>query len=595
MAENSYELNSPPRPDPPAPVSWPLVERRRAHTDPPPDGVERRSRDVADSPGGVATINATPLWPFRAAAYAAAVARAASERSFDNWKVWMCAAVLGVYTGAVCVRPIAYRDDQRIRARVGAEQAVVTAAVLVTGSWASPFALCLIPTGMLAAFAAGAVFSLELSGAAVAVLSVQHISGAGPSNGLRDSALWMGLLFLVAFTSGLAHRAALDGARQQQLALDRVHRLAEANSLLFSLTRVAQTLPATLDLDEVLDSTVGRVRSLMDYDSLAVFLYNAADDEFEPIRLQGASDISPLAASRLGSGLTEAIASPRTVRVDTLAASAGVALTSRSGLYASLRARGSLVGLIAVESDRPNGFGAQQAEILHGLAEPFGIAIDNARMFRQIRVMAADEERSRIARDLHDRVGSSLAMIGFEVDRASTVAAQGQPVGPLLGELREQVSAVVVEVRDTLSDLRAEVSEERDLATVTADFLRRFRERTGIAVEFDALVEGRLPVPHERELWQILRESMVNVERHAQATVATVVLREAANSALLIITDNGVGVDATQARADSYGMVGMRERAGNIGASLSVGPSPGGGAEVRLVLQLGADGEGGNR
>jgi signal transduction histidine kinase len=595
VAENSVELNSLSRPDPPAPVGWPLVERRRAHTDPPPDGVERRAVDEAHSTGGVPTISATPLWPFRAAAYAAAVARAATERSFDNWTMWMCAAVIGAYTGALCVRPIAYRDDQRVRARIGAEQAVITAAVLVTGAWASPFALCLIPTGMLAAFAAGAVFSLQLSGAAVAVLSVQHISDVGAADGLRDSGLWMGLLFLVAFTSGLAHRAALDGARQQQLALDRVHRLAEANSLLFSLTRIAQTLPATLDLDEVLDSTVGRVRSLMDYDSLAVFLFNHADDEFEPIRLQGTSDFGPLAASSLGAGLTAAVASPRTVRVDTLALSTGVAATSRSGLYASLRARGSLVGLIAVESGRTNGFSAQQAEILHGLAEPFGIAIDNARMFRQIRVMAADEERSRIARDLHDRVGSSLAMIGFEVDRATTVAAQGKPVEPILGELREQVRAVVVEVRDTLSDLRAEVSEERDLATVAADFLRRFRERTGIAVEFDVLVEGRLSVPHERELWQILRESMVNVERHAQASTARVVLREAADSALLVIADNGVGVDTTQARADSYGMVGMRERAGNIGASFTVGPLLGGGTEVRVALQLGSDHEGDSR
>ena len=72
-----------------------------------------------------------------------------------------------------------------------------------------------------------------------------------------------------------------------------------------------------------------------------------------------------------------------------------------------------LVGLVAVEFNASGGFREHQSEVVHGLSEPFGIAIDNARMFRGIRTLAADEERSRIARDLHDHIGSSLALIGF--------------------------------------------------------------------------------------------------------------------------------------------------------------------------------------
>ena len=134
------------------------------------------------------------------------------------------------------------------------------------------------------------------------------------------------------------------------------------------------------------------------------------------------------------------------------------------GLYAALRARGALVGLIAVEADQPDSFGQQQAEIVHGLTEPFGIAIDNARMFGRIRTLAADEERSRIARDLHDHIGSSLAMIGYEVDRARSIAADGGEIVPVLEDLRSQVTAVVSDVRDTLFDLRTEVTDTYDLA-----------------------------------------------------------------------------------------------------------------------------------
>ena len=120
--------------------------------------------------------------------------------------------------------------------------------------------------------------------------------------------------------------------------------------------------------------------------------------------------------------------------------------------------------MIAVESERPAAFGQQQAEVVHGLTEPFGIAIDNARMFLRIGTLAADEERKRIARDLHDHVGSSLAMIGFEVDRAISLAANDDDdVEPVLRELRQQVSAVVTDVRDTLYDLRTDVSDAHDL------------------------------------------------------------------------------------------------------------------------------------
>ena len=160
------------------------------------------------------------------------------------------------YTAITCLRPIPYRDDSRVRALIGFEQVLCTVLILATGSWSSPFALCLVPAGMLAGFAAGWLFSAELAACAVASITLQEAATKGVANALQDAAVWAALLGMVAFTSGLAHRAALDSARQQRLAQDRVSMLAEANSLLFALQRVAQTLPASLDLDEVLDSTI---------------------------------------------------------------------------------------------------------------------------------------------------------------------------------------------------------------------------------------------------------------------------------------------------------------------------------------------------
>ncbi len=533
----------------------------------------------------VPTLAAAPLWPFRIAALVGALVRAVPDLSWHNWSLGVIVVVAAISTVVACIRPAPYRNDQNVRMRIVVEQALNTAFVMLSGAWASPFVLFFVPTGLLAGFASGAVFSAYASAAAVAVVTVQHTANVGTRPGLQDGALWAALLGLVAFTSGLAHRAALDAARQQQVAYDRVSKLAEANSLLFALQRVAQTLPASLDLDDVLDSTIGRMRTMVRHDALTVFVADTTTQRMVPARSHGIELPRAFALDKLPHGMQTAMASPKTVRIDRLPAGEGVSPAARSGLYAALSARGSLIGMIAVESNSESGFGQQDAEVVHGLTEPFGIAIDNARMFLRIRTLAADEERSRIARDLHDHVGSSLAMIGFEVDRAISMTGESD-VTPVLRELREQISAVVTDVRDTLYDLRTDVTETRSLASTTADFLERVQQRSGILTHCDIRLDERLPLIVERELWQIVREAIVNAERHAEPQHIMVAARRTGDTVTLTVRDDGVGLDAKTPRPDSYGLVGMRERAHRLDAALTVRSLDNGdGTEMRIEFQ----------
>lgn len=571
---------------PAPPLGWPLVERRHGHRTP-PFGIERRFAHAPAPSDESPTLSAAPLWPFRLAALTFALIRAVPDLSWHGGKLIGVTAAIALYTVYTLVRPVPYRDDPRTRIRIGAEQVIGTIAVALTGAWASPFVLFLVPTGMLAGFAAGAMFSAYLSAVSVAVVTMERLPDAGTGSALQDGALWAGLLALVAYTSGLAHRAARDAARQQQVALDRMSRLAEANSLLFALQRVAQTLPASLDLDEVLDSTLGRLRAMVRHDALAVYLVDPTTSRAVPARTNGIADARPIHLDRLPSGLATAVASPKTVRIDDLEPGSGVTAAARSGVYAALRARGALVGVLAVECNEPGAFGQQQAEVVHGLSEPFGIAIDNARMFLRIRTLAADEERMRIARDLHDHVGSSLALIGFEVDRALSVAHDHGDVEPVLGELRQHVSAVVSEVRDTLYDLRTEVTDTRDLPATAHEFLTRVQQRSGIETRAQLHIEQRLPFLIERELWQIVREAILNAERHSQARQLTVAAHQHDDRVVLTVRDDGVGIDATSARPDSYGLLGMRERAERLGAQLGIRSLPDRGTEVRVELRTG--------
>ena len=564
-------------------VSWPLVERRR-RDGAPPDGVDRRrSRLPHISP----TLTAAPMWPFRIAAFAGALIRAIPELREHNTTFLVITLLAGAYTVVASLIPVPYRDEPDIRKRIVLEQSLNVAAVILTGAWTSPFVLFFVPTGMLAGFAVGELYSIYVAGAAVVVTTVQHVGAVGLSAGMQDAVLWTGLLMMVAFTTGLAHRAAVDAAKTQQVALDRVSRLSEANSLLFSLQRVAQQLPASLDLEEVLDSTVSRLRSMVDHDTLVVYILEPSTNTMNPARSHGVERPRSHRLGHLPRGLQMAVDAARTVRIDQLEASDGVALKSQSGLYGALRARGSLVGLVAIESQQPGAFANQQAEIVHGLSEPFGIAIDNARMFLSIGTLAADEERKRIARDLHDHVGSSLALIGFEVDRVISLASNGSDLSTPLDELRRQVSSVVTEVRDTLYDLRTDVTDTRDLAATVKEFLARVEQRSGFRTECDIAIGERLPLVLEREAWQIVRESIVNAERHSQGTLIRVRGYRQNDTVVFVVRDNGVGLEATNARPDSYGLTGMRERATRLDADLTLRSLHEGGTEMRLELTEG--------
>jgi signal transduction histidine kinase len=263
----------------------------------------------------------------------------------------------------------------------------------------------------------------------------------------------------------------------------------------------------------------------------------------------------------------------------------GLAGSAGSGLYAVLPARGSIIGLLSIEHGAAHHYTTRDIELLSGFAEPAALAVDNARWFGRLRTVGADEERTRIARDLHDRIGQSLAYLAFELDRIVKSVTKNEAVSHALDQLRTDVRGVIGEVRDTLYDLRTDVTEASSLPTTLDAFLDRVRERSGLRVAMRTQETGRLPILQERELWRVAQEAITNVERHARATQITITWRCDGRDAVLEIADDGIGFPVgTAGRLDSYGILGMRERAASIGATLTVDSQPGKGTRVRCAL-----------
>ena len=509
----------------------------------------------------------------------------------DRWAIAWCAAVI-LYAAYRSRRPLRIRSTFAGGIAVALEVGVHTLAVIATGQWASPLVFSLVTAVTIAGLSSGITLAVQ-----VTILSALTVSVPGvldpPEGGLLGSPeamtamQWSTILLLTALIAGYTRRISGEADRQHSLALQRLGRLSDANALLFSLHRITQTLPASLDMGEVLDTTMTRLRGLFDMHAVAILVFDETDGHWQVQRRERTDLPARLGPTELPEPLKRAIAGNRLVEVPELAGphGPGISPRSRTGLYSVLAARGQIIGLIAIEHDEPGHYTARDVELLNGFIEPAALAIDNARWFSRLRTVGADEERTRIARDLHDRIGQSLAYIAFELDRIVSQHQRAVDVGPALDQLRTDVRGVIGEVRETLYDLRTDVSDANDFAATIEAFVPRFEQRSGLRLELHVEQTGRLPILQERELWRIAQESLVNVERHAQATTATVRWWCDGRRATLEVSDDGRGFPVGAAgRADSYGIVGMRERAASIGASFEIVSEEGHGALVRCAL-----------
>jgi signal transduction histidine kinase len=522
----------------------------------------------------------------RLATVAISMLVAASTDDFTvAMRIWT--AIIIAYAVFRSFKPVRYSDDFRSVVRVIGEVALHVIAVIYTGGWDSPLVFTLLTPVALAGLARGFGFSLRVGITAIIAVTWPYVVGAQDSReALLSSASWGIIVLIVAVIAGYARRVSGEADRERELALDRLSRLSDANTLLFSLHRVTQTLPASLDLDDVLDSTLSRMKSLVSYDSVAVLLFDETDGQWAVARHHGLHVPRRLAPMDLTPGLRKALAESRPIYIPNVPSEGG-GLNERagSGIYTVMPARGSIIGMLAIEHTDLEHFTARDLELVEGFVAPASLAVDNARWFARLRTVGADEERTRIARDLHDRIGQSLAYLAFELDHIVERDAQGDPVTAEVTQLRNDVRGVIREVRDTLYDLRTDVSDSLGLADVLGQYVERVAERSGLQVQTDADSNARLPLLQEREMWRVAQEALANVERHAQATAVRVVWRCDGQRAVMEVTDNGIGFEAGKAgRLDSYGMLGMRERAASIGASLEVLSAPGRGTRVRCLL-----------
>jgi signal transduction histidine kinase len=359
---------------------------------------------------------------------------------------------------------------------------------------------------------------------------------------------------------------------------------AEATRLLTQLRSVARQLPgATLDPGGIAEHLLDEVRAGIPVDRAAV-LSASGGGRLVVLAQAGAGRVDWETGLDADTAIADAWASqqPQTVpRSQTRSHPR----TEVSAMVLPLMSGVRTIGLLAVETDAAAAYPPAVVERVRTLTAPAAFRLEAALLFDEVRSLATNEERQRLAREIHDGVAQELVMVGYGIDNALATLPEGAgETGQELRSLRGEVTRVVTELRMSLFELRSEVDRHGGLAAAIADYARTVGTSAGLRVHL-SLDEStaRLPAATEAELLRIAQEAITNARKHADAANLWVTCAVDPPIAQVEVSDDGHGI--TDHQPDGrYGLAIMAERAERIRGRLEIRPRLPSGTTVAVVL-----------
>jgi two-component system, NarL family, sensor kinase len=367
------------------------------------------------------------------------------------------------------------------------------------------------------------------------------------------------------------------------------------------LKEVAEALNSATTEQRATSEALSRMVDLLGVETGWVWLresdsghfYNAAVQNLppylqEPVRMTGRScwclelfrkgqltarNIDVVECSRLA----PAVASPEA------ASTAGLRCHASVPLYAGERPLG--VMNLAMRGWRR--LTRQELDLLTTIADQVGVAVERARLAEQSVEHARHDERSRIARDVHDTLAQGFTAVGLHVEAGLTHLTPQSQARPSLRLALDAARQGLDEARRSIATLRASPLENRSLPEALASLARRFTADTGVRVNA-VLAPGLPQIPREveTELFRIAGEALTNVQKHSGARTALIWLGLVRRNLRLLVRDPGRGFRTRAARGRGFGLLGIEERARAIGGRVTIQSAPGRGTTVTVTVPL---------
>ena len=217
-------------------------------------------------------------------------------------------------------------------------------------------------------------------------------------------------------------------------------------------------------------------------------------------------------------------------------------------------------------------------------------SLEQRQLFGAKILKAQEEERRRVARDIHDGPAQYMANIVFRAEVCERLLDDDiERVRTELQDLRGQVRLCLQETRRIIFDLRPMTIDDLGLAPTLRRMLESVRERRGITAELRIIGrEGRFDSSYEVGAFRLIQEAVTNAEKHAEAGCIIVKLEFRSDFVSVVVEDDGVGFDVQAARdASSFGLAGMRERAELLNGEVAICSQPGFGTKVFIRVPTG--------
>jgi signal transduction histidine kinase len=377
------------------------------------------------------------------------------------------------------------------------------------------------------------------------------------------------------------------------------------NRELSAVNRVTNAISQSLDLEEVLDEALQQLMLVAEVEHGSLFLLDERSEYLMLAAHRGQTQdyLQNYSMVVVGDQLTGKVAAEGEViirenpvedeRVDRAILLREGESHKRFYMGVPLKNKGRVVGVVNLTSPRVRTVSKSEVELFSAIGSQIGIAIENARLYRQASALAALEERNRLARDLHDSVTQTIFSITLTAESArAMMVKKPDKVAAQLERLQGLARSALAEMRALIFQLRPAALEEQGLQAALEKHIAAVRNKEGIEIDFevDNPKERRLSNEHEQAFYRIAQEAMNNIVKHAQATHVWMKLLIDEQKAVLVVRDNGVGFDPTGHAAEknlerkSLGMTSMRERAELAGGTLIIDSHPNEGSTITATL-----------
>ncbi len=396
-------------------------------------------------------------------------------------------------------------------------------------------------------------------------------------------------------------------------------KIAEAHKNLLALNTITNVVSRSLDLDAILANALEKTLEIMDVKIGGILLW---DEEKQMLCYQVHRGLSEVQDQALCCNLGESIAGKvaqtgeailvENISKDPRAAELGPIAIEGLGTFVSvpLRSKNRVLGVLNIASQGASKFSSEDLRLLNNIAAQIAIAVENAKLHQEVQhqdkirgellreiLSIQEEERKRIARELHDETSQALASIAARLEAVSSMlSADTDTTRARLKELQALSIDTLDGIHNLIYELRPTLLDDLGLVAATRWLVDNNLRPAGVKVRSKAIGKERRLAPQlETTLFRVIQEAISNIVRHAQAKNALVYLYYNKNTIRVHVKDNGIGFDVEEAmtskdRPRGLGLLGMKERVELMNGTMRICSCPGSmGTEINIEIPMNGD------